>query len=219
MEFDNKSFVNIEKNLFPVEYKRYFFELVRAMAHENKIEQGKKLLPFWAPPSSGSTKHPLDAAVNKTYNNKVAGLSRDIQTKKVEADIEEKTCWDKDSFQEHRKLFLMKLSDAKECTFYPKTGSNIPKKYKDRILKEYPSWSNEMMEHKLVNFDNWVKKMGDNFCKRFPAIYKYGKYKRAVNLVRRNQFIAAYKELADSFNIPSMKKNYEPNYNPEKYAH
>ena len=173
-------------------------------------------MPFWAPPSSGAKRHGLDKIVNATYNKKVQVLSREKGINEVEDNIEKNTAWVKEGFEKERLNFLMTLSDAKNCTFYPKTGSNIPEKHKTMIKNHYPSWANEMLEHKADSFEEWVNKMGDNFSRRFPTIYKFGKFKRAVNFLRRDLFIKAYKEIADAFNIESIKKELEINYDPEK---
>ncbi len=190
--------------------------MLRSFARSGKLEQGKKLLPFWAPPSSGATKHGLDRIVNATHNKKVVELSREVMVHKVESNLDEKKAWDKKEYYEQRLKFLMTFDEAVNCTFYPKTGSNIPKKYKAQILKEYPSWANEMMTSKANSFNEWVQRMGDNFLKRFPLLYKYGKFNKAKFYLRKDQYIKAYKELHEAFNIPSIKKEFESGYDPQK---
>ena len=58
--------------------------------------------------------------------------------------------------------------------------------------------------------------MGANFGSRFPQIFKYGKYKRALKLYKEDKYIEAYKQLGEGFNIPFMKKNLEAGYDPSK---
>lgn len=181
------------------------------------MEHGKKLLPFWAPPSGGATKHGLDRIVNSaTHNKKVQELCREVMIQKVESVIDEKKAWDKKEYLQQRLKFLMTFDEAVNCTFYPRTGSNIPKKYKEQILKEYPSWGGEMMSSKAGSFDEWVQRMGDNFLKRFPTIYKYGKFNKAKFYLRKDQYLKAYKELHEAFNIVSIKKEFESGYDPAK---
>jgi len=58
--------------------------------------------------------------------------------------------------------------------------------------------------------------MGTNFSTRYPTIYKYGKFKRALRLWKEDKYIQAYKELAEAFNINSIKKHFNPNFDPAK---
>ena len=59
--------------------------------------------------------------------------------------------------------------------------------------------------------------MGTNFSTRYSNIFKYGKYKRAVMLYKEYRYVDAYKQLAEAFNLPQIKKNFDPSYNAEKY--
>lgn len=190
--------------------------MLKSVARGNKLHHGKKLLPFWAPPSSGASKHGLDRIVKATHNKRVYALSREVAINKIESKFDERTAWDKKAYLEERLNFMMTLSDAENCTFYPKTGSNIPLKYKQQIKDQYQSWAHEMLETKAGGFDEWVNRMGTDFLKRFPTIYKYGKFNRARLFLKRDLYIRAYKEIAESFNIASMKKHYEAPYDPEK---
>ena len=192
--------------------------MLRSIARGTQLEHGSKLLPFWAPVSTGASKSGLDRLITATHNKKVHELSRELVVKKVEDAIDEKKAWDKREYFQERLKFLMTFDEAVNCTFYPKTGSNIPKKYKERIIKEHPSWGAGMMETKANSFGEWVQRLGDNFLKRYPTIYKLGKFNKAHLYLRRDQYIRAYKELAEAFNIPSIKKEFELKYNPEKYC-
>lgn len=57
--------------------------------------------------------------------------------------------------------------------------------------------------------------MGDNFMKKFPTIYKYGKFKRALRYWKEGQNIKAYKEIGEAFNIVNLKKHFNPEFNPK----
>lgn len=203
-------------NSYPFEFKKYFFYVLRSIARGNRLEQGKRLLPFWAPPSAGATKHGLDKIVKATQNKKIQELSRDVVVKKIEAEMDEKKAWDKKELADERLKFLMTYDEAKNCTFYPKTGSNIPKKYKEKIVELYPSWGESIIESKPGSFSEWVQRMGDNFLRRFPTIYKFGKFNKARIFLRREQYVKAYKEIAEAFHIQAIKKEFEPGYDPSK---
>lgn len=59
--------------------------------------------------------------------------------------------------------------------------------------------------------------MGENFSDRYPVIYKYGKFKRALRLWKEDKFLQAYREIAGSFHIDSIKKHFNPKYDPHKF--
>lgn len=58
--------------------------------------------------------------------------------------------------------------------------------------------------------------MGSNFTTKFPTIYKYGKFKKALRYWREDQYIKAYKEIAEVFNINSIKKHFNPAFDPNR---
>jgi len=206
----------LKKNSYPVEFKRHFFLLVKAISRGTKMSHGKKLLAFWAPPSAGSKAYNcLDT--NISYNKRVNELSRETRIRRIEEDIERTSCWQKDEYYMTRLNVMMRLSDAKECTFTPNVGSKMPKQYKELMQREYGVWANQFLSVTKSSFDEWVNAMGDNFSKRFPTIYKYGKFKRALRYWKEDKFIKAYKEIAEAFNIDSIKRNFDPTYDPHKF--
>lgn len=115
------------------------------------MSHGKSLLPFWAPPSAGAKSACLDT--NQSYNRKVNELSRETKIKKIEADTEKKTCWQKDEFFDTKLQIMMKLSDAKECTFEPNVGSKMPNKYKELMRHEYSAWAGQFLNTGKASFD------------------------------------------------------------------
>lgn len=180
------------------------------------MSHGKKLLAFWAPPSAGSKAYNcLDT--NISYNKRVNELSRETRIRRIEEDIERTSCWQKDEYYMTRLNVMMRLSDAKECTFTPNVGSKMPKQYKELMQREYGVWANQFLSVTKSSFNEWVNAMGDNFSKRFPTIYKYGKFKRALRYWKEDKFIKAYKEIAEAFNIDSIKRNFDPTYDPHKF--
>jgi hypothetical protein len=62
----------------------------------------------------------------------------------------------------------------------------------------------------------WVKKMGENFTNRFPIIFKYGKFKKALRYYKEDKYIRSYKEIAEAFDIEGIKKKFNENYDPSK---
>jgi len=116
------------------------------------MSQGKNLLPFWAPPSAGSKAYNA-LNTNVSYNKRVNELSKETKTKKIEEETDKRTCWQKDEFYSTRLNMMMKISDAKECTFTPSVGSKMPKQYKDLMLQEYAAWASQFLTLSKSSFD------------------------------------------------------------------
>lgn len=206
--------LNYLANSYPVEFKRHFFLLVRAISRGTKMSKGKSLLPFWAPPSAGSKAVVLDT--NKSYNRRITDLSKETKLKRIEGDYNKTSCWEKEEFFISRLNIMMTLSDAKECTFAPNVGSKMPNKHKELMLQEYGAWANQFLSSTKSSFDEWVNAIGTNLSKRFPSIYKYGRFKKALRYWKEEQYIKSYKEIAEAFNIDQIKKHFNPTFDPHK---
>lgn len=153
-------------NSYPVEFKRYFFLLVRAVSRGTKMSKGKSLLPFWAPPSAGSKSH-VFLDTNKSYNKRVNELSKETKTRKIEDDYERNSCWQKEEFFMNRLSIMMTLSDAKECTFTPNVGSKMPNKHKELMQQEYAAWAGQYLNLDKSSFDVSVIVEGKNVNKNY----------------------------------------------------
>jgi len=206
----------LKKNSYPLDFKRHFFLLVKALSRGKKNPQGNKLLLFWAPPSAGSKAYNC-LNTNVSYNKRVNELSRETKIQRLESDFEKTSCWQKDEYYLTRLNLMMRLSDAKECTFTPKVNNKMPKKYKELMQSEYGVWVGQYINESKFNLNEWREAVGDNFLKKFPTIYKYGKFKRALRFWKEEKYIKAYKEIAEAFNIDSIKENFDPTYNPSKF--
>ncbi len=60
--------------------------------------------------------------------------------------------------------------------------------------------------------EGYVKKLGDNFSKSHPEVYKAGILKRAMLMYKEGKFDDALKRLYDGFNVDSIRKRFDPNY-------
>lgn len=56
----------------------------------------------------------------------------------------------------------------------------------------------------------FVQKLGSNFDKSHPEVYKAGMLKRAQFMFREGKFDDALKRLYEGFNVESIRKRYEP---------
>lgn len=208
---------NLKENSYPLEFKRYFFLLFRSLIRGTKAYQSKILLPFWAPTSACAKSHTF-LPNNASYNRTVNELSRETKLKKAETQVDKKdTCWFQDEVEKQKLKVIMRLEDARECTFAPKVGSKMPTKYKNVMQDTFPALASEMLKE-TSTFEKWVDRMGVNFRSRYPLIFKYGKYKRAYKFYREGKFIMAYKEIYSAFHVESIKRYFNPSFDPKKYC-
>ena len=125
-------------------------------------------------------------------------------------DRPETSVWDNNGYLPERMQIMMTFTDAKECTFQPSVCVRMPNKLKRRI-KDIHNWAGSYVDHKGT-FENFLKKFGDNFV-RYPKVYRFGIYKKAVITAKKGDYLGAYKLLAKVFNIHEMKKEFNhPDY-------
>lgn len=113
--------------------------------------------------------------------------------------------WDNEGFKTERQNIMMTFSDAKECTFQPSVCTRMPNKLKQH-MKDTHTWATGIVDRKTTMKD-FILKFGDNFS-RFPRIYRYGVYKRAVVWAKNGDYRRAYKAIAENFNIKELKQEF-----------
>ena len=106
-------------------------------------------------------------------------------------------------------------SDQENCTFEPEAGSMSrtiavalganPNLKKDGLLDD-------------ADPEQFVKKLGSNFEKSHPEVYKEGVLNRAQLMAKEGKFEDALKRLYDGFNVESIKKRFDPNYMKRFFA-
>ena len=116
------------------------------------MAHGKRLLPFWAPPSAGARAY-VFLDTNKSYNKKVNELCRQKKIEKIESQIENKnSCWQMNEYFDSKLKVMMRLEDAKECTFTPKVGTKMPVQYKELMMNEYANWAGNYLSLEGTSF-------------------------------------------------------------------
>jgi hypothetical protein len=116
------------------------------------MSHGKKLLPFWAPPSAGARAY-VFLDTNKSYNKKVNELCRQQKIDKIESQIQNRnSCWLMDEHFDTKLKVMMRPDDAKECTFTPKVGTKMPTQYKDLMMNEYANWAGNYLSLEGTSF-------------------------------------------------------------------
>ena len=97
------------------------------------------------------------------------------------------------------KNILLTYSEVENCTFKPKiTPYVIPgKPYKGEDE---------------INPNDYVEEMGKNFQNKYPYVFKSGIYNKSVSLFQAGKYVEAMNKLKQGFNIDSLLRNFEPNY-------
>lgn len=93
------------------------------------------------------------------------------------------------------------------CTFEPKAAAlmyNI-----DPSIKQ-PEFYKLMANPSVPN--SYAEKLGENFKKSHPEVYKAGKLKKAQLEYNQGDFKKAMSVLSEGFNIYSLRRFYEPGF-------
>ena len=100
-------------------------------------------------------------------------------------------------------------SEKENCVFEPEAGSMS--RTIGHALKTLPNLQKEGLLDE-PDPEAFVKKLGQNFEKSHPEVYKAGVLKRAQLMVREGRFDDALKRLYEGFNVESIKKRFNPHY-------
>ena len=103
----------------------------------------------------------------------------------------------------------MLSSEQENCTFEPEAGSMS--RTIDIALRANPNMKRDDI---LAEPDTqqYMEKLGKNFHKAHPEVYKAGVLKRAHLMYREGRFEDALKRLYEGFNVESIKKRFDPFY-------
>lgn len=104
---------------------------------------------------------------------------------------------------------MMLNSEQENCTFEPEAGSMS--RTIDLALKANPNLRKDGLLDE-PDPEAYIKKLGSNFEKSHPEVYKAGVLKRAQLMYKQGRFEDALKRLYDGFNVDSIKKRYDPDY-------
>ena len=100
-------------------------------------------------------------------------------------------------------------SDRENCTFEPEAGSMS--RTIDVALRANPNMKrDEIMAEPDPQL--FIEKLGANFHKAHPEVYKSGVLKRALLMFKDGRYEDALKRLYDGFNVESIKKRFDPYY-------
>lgn len=109
----------------------------------------------------------------------------------------------KDQEQRLKNVF-MTFEEIENCTFEPEAGClNRHWAKATRIIND------ARMKQAAVPGE-FFERLGDNFCKAEPAIYKRGKMKKAKLQWRQNDPDKAFNTLCEGFNLGQLYQYHEP---------
>ena len=100
-------------------------------------------------------------------------------------------------------------SEKENCVFEPEAGSMS--RTIDLALEANPNLRKDGFLDE-ADPEEFVKKLGQNFEKSHPEVYKLGVLKRAKLMAKEGKFDAALNRLYEGFNVESIKKRYDPKY-------
>ncbi len=148
-----------------------------------------------------------DDCTYATFNKKIVLRSQRIKRLFKEPNSFRSRVWRRNDFKDALDKVLMLNSEKENCLFEPEAGSMS--RTIDLALKANPGLRKDgfLSEPDPMAF---VQKLGSNFDKSHPEVYKAGMLKRAQFMFREGKFDDALKRLQEGFNIESIRKRYEP---------
>jgi len=100
-------------------------------------------------------------------------------------------------------------SEKENCTFEPEAGSMS--KTIDLALRANQNIRKDAYLEE-ADPEAYIQKLGKNFEKYHPEVYKAGVLKRALLRFKEGKFDEALNILDEGFNIESIKKRFDPYY-------
>lgn len=117
--------------------------------------------------------------------------------------------WRRRDFKKAIDNVLMLQSEQDNCTFEPEAGSMS--KTIDLALRANPNLRKDGLLDE-PDPEAYMKKLGQNFEKSHPEVYKAGVLKRAKLMYKEGKFEEALKRLYDGFNVESIRRRFNPDY-------
>lgn len=118
--------------------------------------------------------------------------------------------WRRRDFKKKLEEVYMLQSETENCTFEPEAGSLS--KTNHLTLKVLPNLARDGVLTSEPDPEAYFKKLGKNFEKSHPEVYKAGVLKKAKLLYQQGKYEEAMNKLHEGFNIMSIKKRNDPNF-------
>ena len=98
----------------------------------------------------------------------------------------------------------MKVSEYENCTFEPEVGALNRHWAKAIALSKEPRLKQESVP------GEFFERMGENFCKSNPAIYKQGKLKKALTFFKNGDTELCLNIMCEGFDLTKVFQHYKP---------
>ena len=204
------------KKSYPLNFKAYFFKLVRSYFAEKKgLKRVKNPAPAFLIPS-GRSKCLIhegipcpESCTYATFNKKVVLRTQRLKRYFKDPNTFRSRVWRRRDFNSALNKVLMLNSEVENCVFEPEAGSM------SRTIALALKANQNLRKDGLLDEadpEEFVKKLGQNFEKSHPEVYKLGVLKRAKLMAKEGKFEDALKRLYEGFNVESIKKRYDPKY-------
>lgn len=189
------------KKAYPESFKRYFFRLIKTLNGKpvgkmtNKdVYKGAKRLPttfMVAGTSKRCTIHEFSCPTNpcpyRTHNKKIV-MTENLARKNAENTMATRSrIFYRDDFKKQMPNIFMSNDDQLNCRFEPMTGSLNPNFWNERKFGAVPEKCRDTADTEKAFCD----KLGVDFEKSAPEIYKKGVLKKAIRKYRGGEFQAA----------------------------
>ena len=178
------------KKMYPMDFKKYFFELVHnAYKDEDtkKLKRPQSVRPcFFLPSGISSNVKNAKVMDNKGFVEK--GEKKSIRERAFKREDQKSTL----------KNILMLQDEIDNCTFEPNVGTMDPHPNK--------AVQSALQEEEGKTF---VDKLGHNFMNSNPEVFKAGILKGAQKLYLEGKYTESLNKLAEGFNFSSIKAHYE----------
>lgn len=197
---DIKKSETMEKS-YPVEFKNYFYKLVNA-----HISIGKGQVKFSKVPPSmlmmvGARQPGLTDDVNlKSKNKRLAkfAFGQIIKSmKKKDPKAWRSRVFKREDMKKKLAGIFMQFSELDNCTFEPEISAPPPGANMDGLVDRGVPGA-------------FVKRMGTDFSRSDPSIYKFGKIRRAKTILRSGAVEDCIKKLCEGFDLCQVYMKFRP---------
>ena len=186
------------KKFYPNTFARCFFRYVKAISNKQgtkldmkQIQRRYKLLAtaFIIPSGVNTTTHNKKVILTKALRQKVTGVDKSTRSK----------IFFREDMKARLGAIFMTYDEQQNCTFEPQAT-----KYKTK--------NQSQEEQKEAGPKTYAERQGTDFQIACPEIYKAGMLKKAKLFKEKGKYDDAMNCLTKSFNIGSLRRNFEPDF-------
>jgi len=179
----------LKKRSYPLSFKHDFFRVYRTLNKEGRAPKNQNSKGFWAP----AGKH-----YDSTHNKKIEKDCLLVNFDKMWEERVKDGIWEQDEFMDERQQLLMKLDDAKNCSFRPWVRSRLPQKMKIAEIQ-----GDKYNKANLKQALETLKNSAD-----YKNLEKQGRLIMALTMYQDGQIVEAYESICSTFNVPQIREHF-----------